>query len=217
MGMKTVTIASGKGGTLKTTLTAILAVRASRESDKVAMMDLNDDQGNLTQWWAKRGQLELSPRLVIDLENIPLDAKRLEAEGTEWLFIDTPPLEMKLIEQSIAIADFVVIPCRASFFDVSAVESITALCRKYRVNYAFILAAVDKSFKTLNAQVEHYLKPEGPILQTRIHHRVGYIQAVTEGLTGAETTKDLDKEVNDLWSEVMTWIAAPSKKGVAHV
>jgi MinD-like ATPase involved in chromosome partitioning or flagellar assembly len=47
--MKVITVASPKGGSGKTTLASVLAVRASMESARVAMFDLNADQGNLTQ------------------------------------------------------------------------------------------------------------------------------------------------------------------------
>ena len=124
---------------------------------------------------------------------------------------------MKLIEQAIAMADFVLIPVRTSFFDLTAIEPVTAMCRRYRVKFAFVLVAVDKSFKPLIAQATDYLKPEGPILQTQIHHRMGYIQAVTQGRTGAEVARDLAVETDSLWAEVKAWVDAPKLKGRAHV
>jgi chromosome partitioning protein len=217
--MKTIAIAAAKGGVCKTTITAMLAVRASQESPSVAMFDLNEDQGNLTQWWLLRGQMNMSPRLVTDLTNIPADAKRVAGEETDWLFIDTPPLEMDLIEQAIVISDFVLIPVRTSFFDVSAVEPVTAMCRKHRKPFAFVLAAVDNRFKVLIPQTLATLKPEGPILEQQISHRLPYIQAVTQGRTGAELSKDLTAETDALWLEVKKRTeaaAAPKVKGAAH-
>ena len=49
--MKTIAIASAKGGSCKTTCTATLAARAAKDSSRVAILDLNQDQGNLTDWW----------------------------------------------------------------------------------------------------------------------------------------------------------------------
>ena len=126
-------------------------------------------------------------------------------------------MEMKLIEQSIAIADIVLIPVRTSFFDVSAIEPVTALCRKYRVRFVFVLAAVDGRFKSVINQAVSFLKPEGPILQTRISHKANYILAVAQGRTGAELSKDIDEETDALWSEIKAMIEAPSMKGAAHV
>ena len=54
--MKTITIASAKGGSGKSTITAALAVRACQDTKQVAMMDLNFDQGSLTQWWQLAGR-----------------------------------------------------------------------------------------------------------------------------------------------------------------
>ncbi len=54
--MKVVTIAAPKGGSAKTTTAALLAVRATQDGQNVCLMDLNTDQGNLTQWWVSRGE-----------------------------------------------------------------------------------------------------------------------------------------------------------------
>jgi chromosome partitioning protein len=97
--MKTLAVAASKGGSGKTTIASALAARASKEGLRVAMMDLNADQGNLTQWWMLRGQ-PMNPRLILDIENVPEDVKMLEAAKFDWLIIDTPPAEMDLIEQA---------------------------------------------------------------------------------------------------------------------
>ena len=66
------------------------------------MSDLNFDKG-LWQWWGMRGRPE-SPKLIDedDIEKIPRDVKKLAA-AYDWLFIDTPPLDMDVIEQAIAV------------------------------------------------------------------------------------------------------------------
>jgi cellulose biosynthesis protein BcsQ len=40
------------------------------------------------------------------------------SEGWEWVFIDTPPAKLELIEPGIAVADFVLIPTRPSALDI---------------------------------------------------------------------------------------------------
>lgn len=218
MSLKTITIASAKGGTTKTSTTAALAVRASKESEVVAMFDLNSDQGNLTNWWTARGQMDLSPRLVDIEDTIPREARLLERQGCEWLFIDTPPLEMDLIEQSIQIADFVVIPVRTSAFDVLCVEPVVAMCKQHRVKYAFLLGAVDNSFKTLIAQTLAFLKKQGPVLESRTSYLAPYIQAVTVGKTAPELNKRCAGEIDALWAEVkaLTISAAASADRARH-
>src|SRR5262249_40324714 len=117
--MKVITVASGKGGSLKTSVSALLAVRATAESLGVAMFDLNADQGNLAQWWTTRRE-PMNPRLLT-VEKIGRDVDVLRSESRyDWLIIDTPPLDIDIIETAIVKADAVVVPVRPSMLDIGA-------------------------------------------------------------------------------------------------
>ena len=199
--MKTIAVAAAKGGSGKSTIVSALAARASKESMRVAMIDLNPDQANLTQWWTLRGQ-PMNPRLIMDIESIPEDVKILDAAGYEWLILDTPPVEMDLIEQAVAVAGFVLIPVRASFFDVDAIDAVISMCRTHRKSFAFVLSAVDSKFKKLTDQAIVALVKEGPLLASRVSYRKHYIEALMAGRSGPEIEKDLVPEIDALWSEV---------------
>jgi chromosome partitioning protein len=110
--MKVVTVAAPKGGSGKTTLVSALAARAALESARVAMFDLNSDQANLTQWYILRG--EPPNPVLIEVEKISRDTEVLRNEKFDWLLIDTPPLDLDVIEAAVAVADAVIIPVRAS-------------------------------------------------------------------------------------------------------
>ena len=181
--MKTITIASAKGGTGKSTIAALLAVRASQDTPRVAMMDLNFDQGSLTQWWSMRGEPD-SPKLIDedDIEKIPRDVKKLAA-AYDWLFIDTPPLDMDVIEQAIAVADAVVIPVKAGFFDIMASQSVVEMCQERRKPFSLLLNAMDVKFKVLMRQAKVAFVDIGPMFATQIDHRLPYIQALSKGKT----------------------------------
>jgi chromosome partitioning protein len=198
--MKTIAIASAKGGSAKTTLAAALAVRASQDTEKVAMMDLNFDQASLTHWWTVRGSPDV-PGLAVNVENVPRDVKTL-ATAYEWLFIDTPPCEMDLIEQAIAVADAVLVPVRCGFFDVIAVQAVVEMCRAHRRSFAFVLTAVDGRFKSLAKQTITALADLGPLLNTQVSYRQPWIAALVIGKTGPEIEKDLRPEIDSLWAEV---------------
>jgi chromosome partitioning protein len=199
--MKTIVVAAAKGGSGKSTIASALAARASKESLRVAMMDLNSDQGSLTQWWMLRGQ-PMNPRLITDIKNIPEDVKVLKAAKFEWLILDSPPVEMDLIEQAIAVSDFVLIPIRTSLFDVSVIDAVVSMCRSHRRAFAFVLSAVDSKFKTLTDQTVAALVKEGPLLASRVSYRKPYIEALMAGKTGPEINKDLLPEIDALWTEV---------------
>ncbi len=199
--MKTITVASTKGGSGKSTIVSALAVRAAQETPKIAMMDLNFDQGSLTQWWQLRGKPQ-TPFLVQNVENIPGDIRVIAAMEYEWLFIDSPPTGMDLIEQAIVVADAVIVPVRPGFFDVIAVQTVTWMCRKHRKPFAFVLSAVDGRYKVLTKQTLAALAGLGPVLKTQIGYRRQWIQALVIGRTGPEIDKDLRPEIDALWGEV---------------
>lgn len=198
--MKTVTIASAKGGSGKSTVASLLAVRAAQDNPKVAMIDL-DSQGSLTQWWTIRGEPK-SPKLVqIEEESIPSLIKKL-ASSFDWLIVDTPPFEMELIEQAIAIADAVVIPVKAGLFDVMAAQPVAEMCEERHRPFSLLLNAIDSRFKNLEREAKGAIVDIGPLFASHIEHRRGYIEALSVGKTGAEVDKAAKKEVDGLWVEV---------------
>jgi chromosome partitioning protein len=209
--MKTIAIASAKGGVGKSTITTALAVRASLESLRVALIHLNVDQGNLTQWWMMRRKPK-NPRLVTEVENIPEDVTGLEAAGYEWLLIDGPPGEMDLIEQAVVVAAFVLVPVKASIFDVNSIDAVVSMCAAHAKPFAFVLSDVDAKFAALNAQIVKALQAEGPLLEAQVSHRMPYVQALTGGKSGPELKKDLAAEIDALWLEIKARI----EKGGSH-
>jgi chromosome partitioning protein len=216
--MKVIAIASPKGGSGKTTLASALAVRAAMESGRVAMFDLNSDQGNLTQWWVLRGE-PMNPRLV-EVEHITRDVEVLRASRFEWLVIDTPPLELDIIENTVLKADCVLIPVRASIFDIGSITPVVEMCRERHKPYAFVLSAVDSRFKKLTERAMAALITEGPICASRISYRQPYVSALTGGMAGHEVEEDLRPEIDSLWGEVKRLVlgAQPAtRRFAAHV
>jgi chromosome partitioning protein len=148
----------------------------------------------------------------MDIENIPEDVKALEAAGYEWLLIDGPPAEMDLIEQSAVVADFVLIPVKASIFDINSIDAVVAMSNAHRKLFAFVLSDVDSRFAALNTQIAKALREEDPLLESQISHRMAYAQALTGGKSGPELKKDLAPEIDALWLQIKGRI----EKGMAH-
>jgi chromosome partitioning protein len=199
--MKVITVAAPKGGAGKTTLVTALAARATQDSKRVGLIDLNADQGNLTQWWIARGEPP-NPRLFPDPGNLSQDIALLRAANWEWCILDTPPLDMDLIEMAVAVADAVVVPVRCSILDFGSIAPVVEMCKQRRKPFAFLLSAVDSKFKSLTRETVAALAADGPVLGTRISYRLPYINALTAGRTGPEIDKELKPEIDALWSEV---------------
>lgn len=198
--MKVITIAAAKGGATKTTVTLSLAVRAAQESTRVAMLDLNADQGDLTAWWILRGEPD-NPR-IIEVEKLNKDIAQLRADGFEWVLIDTPPGELGLTEHAIIKSDAVIIPVRPSFFDMNAVTAIVEMCRERRKPYSFLLSAVDSKMPKLVDATMAALVKEGSIFSIRIPYLQPYITSIMKGKSAAEVDKTQQGKIDDLWQEV---------------
>ena len=205
--MKVVTIAAAKGGSTKTTVTLSLAVRAAQESQRVALFDLNGDQGDLTKWWMLRGQPK-NPR-IIEVENISADVEVLRNEKFDWLLIDTPPLELDVIENAILKSDCVVIPVRPGFFDVDAVTSVVEMCKRRRKPYAFLLSAVDSRMTKPVEAAMSALVSDGPIFASRIRYLQPYIQSIQKGRSAGEIDPSCKPEIDNLWAEIKRLAAQP--------
>ena len=198
--MKVLTIAAAKGGSCKSTCTISLAVRAAQESSRVALFDLNGDQGDLTKWWKLRGEPK-NPRLI-EVEQISRDVEVLRNERFDWLLIDCPPLDLDVIENSILKSDAVVIPARTGFFDVDAVTPVVEICKRRRKPYSFLLAAVDTKMPKLVETAMAALVNDGPIFATRLRYLQPYILSIQRGRSAAEIDKSCQPEIDHLWAEV---------------
>lgn len=214
--MKVITVAAPKGGSGKTTITSALAVRACEDSGDIVLIDLNADQGDLTNWWINRGEPE-NPWLYGELSLITRDIARLARSGFEWCLIDTPPGNLDLIEAAVAVADAVLIPVRASFFDITAIDAVVEMCKQRKKRFAFVLSAVDSKFKALNNTAHAALVEDGPVLSARTSYRLSYINAVTIGKTGPEVDASLKPEIDTLWSEVKRLAGGADVVEGAHV
>ena len=215
--MKVVTIAAAKGGATKSTVTALLAVRATKGGKRVGLFDLNGDQGDLTQWYALRSKPRRSPLFLrlIPVQKISPDIEVCRAEGFDWVFMDTPPSELDVIDNAILKSDAVVIPVRPSIFDIQSVTPIVEICHVRNRPFSFLLSAVDTKMPKLTESAVAALANDGPIFATRIRYLQAYITAVAHGKTGPEVDKSLQAEVDSLWEEVQQLASSGAKQSAA--
>jgi chromosome partitioning protein len=123
--MKRIAILGQKGGSGKTTLATALAVRAAKDGSDVAIFDL-DPQGSATQWAERRGG---DNPAVVSCQIFMLEKMLAKAEegGAEWAFIDTPGKIEQAAVAAAKAADLVLIPVRATAFDLDALKELRSL------------------------------------------------------------------------------------------
>lgn len=216
--MKIVTVANAKGGSGKSTAVTLLAVQAVSDGARVAMVDLNVDQGNLTQWWGRRGEPS-NPALLNDYTNLVKDVRLLAQQNAyDYLFFDTPPLvdDTDVVEAAVALADVVIIPAKVGIFDLDSIYPLLDMCQARHKPFSFVLSDVDEKFKGLNAEMLGELTKLGPVCAARVSHRMAYINALTKGKTGPEIDAALRPTAEALWAETKRLMTKPAQTGVAN-
>jgi len=134
--MQTIAIISQKGGAGKTTLAIGLASCADQDGKTALIIDA-DPQATASQWGDWR---ESKPPQVIDSTPPRIAGKVEQARelGADYTVIDTPPHANNATTSAVDVADLVLIPCRPSGFDLSAIRT-TAQHVKLAGKPAFVI------------------------------------------------------------------------------
>src|SRR6266704_862612 len=114
--MNVITLASRKGGSGKSTLTAHLAAFAQKLG-KLSLILYADPQGSLTLWHSLRRGGE--PPLENSARGINRIIAHAMLDGVEWVFIDPAPTMWVVVQEALRAAKLVVIPARPGFFDLA--------------------------------------------------------------------------------------------------
>ena len=191
--MRTVCVASQKGGSGKSTIAAHLSVEA-RKQLSVAIVDTDNPQGSLSQWWNVRKAdtpvfiREHAPELDIDLT-----------------IIDTPPRIDPILRKSIAAADLVIIPIRPSPNDLRAVPVIVEEAENAKKPFIFVINSATPR-ATITHDAVRVLAQYGKVAPVTLHSRVDFATAMIDGRTAQELKANSKSalEVTQLWSYVQT-------------
>jgi len=187
--MPTIAIISQKGGAGKTTLALHLAA-AAHDAGRVALVIDTDPQATASQWASWRQD---APPEVIDSPPPRLAAKIEQAigQGAEFIVIDTPPHADSAARAAVEIADLVLIPCRPSAFDLSAIQTTAKLVQLLRKPAFVVFTAgspnAPRMYQEAGELVEGFGTPACPI---QIPDRAAFRHASAEGRTVMEFEPD---------------------------
>ena len=183
--MAVIAIINQKGGTGKTTLATNLAF-ALGASSGVLLLDA-DPQGSARDWHDSRSQTMTGLRVQGVEERSLLQEARLRSPDYDWVIIDGPPGITRTSAEAVRAADLVLIPAKASPFDVWAASDIVEAVRaRQQVSggapkAAFVIT-MSRPRTRLGRQVALALAEYNlPILEARTTERVSYPQAAIEG------------------------------------
>ena len=203
--MKTILIASQKGGSGKTTLAVHLAVEASPARKPVWVIDM-DRQASLTRWHQRRpNDTPILGNTSISKLGDGLKAIRTKAS---FVFIDSAPTISKETQSLIGLADLVLIPVRPSPTDLWSVAATVELVKAQRKAFLFVLTQA-KSSASITAQAISALAQYGKVAHTVIGDRVVYASSMTSGNVVREVQPRgaAAKEISALWEEILSLIS----------
>lgn len=203
--MKVFIVSSQKGGTGKSTLTVNLAaLECQNKHSKVAILDL-DPQGSSLFWKSIR-QSDDPKVIAVEPDSLLMTLSELEDEGYTHVWVDFPPVQKKWVRKSLQYADLVIIPTRASPFDLHSGSLTLEWAKEIGNKVVWVINGASASSKTAEL-VLNTLKKEAPVCHTIIHERNDFVLSIGLGLgvteyapkgKAAEELKQLHLEIQKL-------------------
>ena len=200
--MRTLVIASQKGGVGKTTLAGHLGVMAESQGEgPVALID-TDPQGSLSSWWNER-QAETPVFASVEITNLADHLKMLEKSGIKLAIIDTPPAVTDTIRKVLAVADLVLIPTRPSPHDLRAVGSTVDMVEAAGKRMVFVLNGAAQRAK-ITGEAAIALSQHGTVAPVILYQRTDFAASMIDGRTAQEIDSNSRSsgEISELWKYV---------------
>ncbi|QQL50171.1 ParA family protein [Mucilaginibacter ginkgonis] len=199
---KIITVAHQKGGVGKSTLAMNLAV-CFQDQLNVVLVD-TDLQGSLFQI-----EKELPGLTVITNDRL----QEIGKLDRDLIIVDTPPYLSNKLPELFSLSDFILMPTKAGFFDVMAIQSTIALVKEAQLRRPEIQAGIVmnmiKPRSGITKEVGCLLKSmETPVLETMIHDRVSIARSsITAGVLRGSDHKAIS-EITSLAEEIVNRISA---------
>jgi chromosome partitioning protein len=199
--MKTIVLASRKGGCGKTQISCHLAVEIERVGAGPVMLIDADPMAGLSQWWDARKAT--TPVLAKPGDNLAATLAAVAGNGFAWTIIDTPPAAQPSVAGIIAVSDLVIIPVQPTPDDLRAVGVTVEMCRAAAKPFIFIINRVKPRVR-LTGEAAIELSQHGVVAPTFMWDRTDYAAAKTDGRTAPELDPNglPAQEVAGIWRYV---------------
>jgi chromosome partitioning protein len=213
--MKTVAIASQKGGTGKTTIAVHLAAAATLAGFHAAVIDL-DPQGSAASWGDDRASAPGSP----PPEVVSGQANRLHVlldgaakQGFDLVVIDTGPNADTAARRAAEASDLVIIPCRPATFDLKAIKTTIDLVEITRTRAFIVLNATPVRSRVVQEAQDVVTGLGAAVAPVAIAQRAAFVHCLVSGRTAQEFEPDgkAAEEVAALWGWLAGELGLPTK------
>jgi chromosome partitioning protein len=177
--MLTLTVASQKGGSGKTTLAIHLAAEAAGRGIKTLLIDL-DPQASAVRWGDRRG--DRTPDVASEHPGrIEAAIAAASAEGYGIAVLDTAPHADQAALKAARIADLVLVPCRPSIIDLDAIGATLDLCQLAKRPAVVVLNAAPVRSRVVDEANAAVRKLGGKVAAVIVRERVAFRHALVNG------------------------------------
>lgn len=199
--MKTLVIASQKGGVAKTTTATELALAATKHGLATAVLD-TDPQATSCFWSEARGQSDIAFSPVFPAL-LPSRLKALDDAGCDLAIIDTPAVSKDTASAAMRHADLVLIPTRPAAFDLRSMLETIDQARALNKPYTIVLTLCPPLHNAeLAATLTRLSELHHELCPVLVRQYVAYPRAQKHGLTVQEFEPDgkAASEMRQLWT-----------------
>jgi chromosome partitioning protein len=196
----TITLASQKGGTGKSTIAIGLAVAAMEDGERVCMLE-TDPQGTISNWGVRRDNREPAVERITDQFQLERMLRMLVRRSYTLAVIDTPGSDNDITTAAIRLADLCLIPARPSLADIEAAYPTFKAVHRSDRPFAFVLNQAPVRGQRL-AHVATGLKEIGALARPYIALRNDHMDSLAAGLGVSEFASDGigAAEIRALWA-----------------
>lgn len=202
-GLGIIAVASGAAGSGKSTLAAHLAIQGPRVGlGPMVLMDAAR-RGGLTQWWDRRRGQKPQLSSLGGASRLTDTVDRLHDMGAKLVIIDTGPDMDNMVEQVLAMASLVVIPCRPERNDLFAADMTSEVAQVLGTKAVFVVSAAIRGGR-MSDQIAVELAKHGTVAPATLFRRPEVAEAMAQGQTVLESDPEGDaaKELEQLWEYI---------------
>ncbi len=197
--MKSILFLAQKGGSGKTTLAVHLAVAAGEDGEQVALVD-TDPQGSACAWDRVREKQEPPVAQASSAQiNQVQDAAR--NDNISILIIDSAPHSTPAATTTVAAADYVLIPCRPTAFDLAAISASANIVKAANKQAAFVINACPARAPEVEEAKTTLAEYGLAVAPMTIGERRAFSRAIATGraVTEFDTRGKAAEEIRALW------------------
>ena len=206
--MRTILVASSKGGAGKSTLSTSLAAHFAVEGKRTVLVDA-DKQHSAIRWCEKRAHLETA---VLPIDGTLKNWQKLVPENAQIVIIDAPAGAMgDDLDAYIEMADAVLVPVLPSMIDIEAtVPFLNSMAKNARVKKKKLPVGLVgnrlKPWTNASQQAVEQLKSWPYSVVGELRDTQAYVLMVALGKSVFDYNSEQLRSHQEDWAPILKWL-----------